>query len=168
MTKIIRPLAGLEEVLRYEPDTGKFFWLIDRPSRTKVGDRAGYLAETGYIRITYNYTTYRAHRVAWYLHTGKDPNPLNIDHINGDRADNKITNLRLATTAQNAKNQRKRDGTSSRYKGVKWREKTGKWQAQITVDGRSVYLGSYDNQLDAHLAYCKAAAVLHGEFANFG
>lgn len=168
MTKIIRPLAGLERVLRYEPDTGKFFWLVARPRKTRAGDPAGHLNKKGYIEIRYNHITYQAHRIAWYFHTGKDPLTLQIDHINGDPADNRITNLRPATSAQNAKNIRKKKNTTSTYKGVSWHKKSGKWQAQIRVDGRSIYLGYYDNELEAHLAYCAAAARLHGEFANFG
>jgi hypothetical protein len=168
MTKTLLPLAGLEDVLRYEPDTGKFFWLVARPRKTRAGDPAGHLNKAGYIEIRYNHTTYQAHRIAWYLHTGEDPLTLQIDHINGDPADNRIINLRLATPAQNAKNIRKKENTTSSYKGASWHKKTGKWQAQIKVDGRNIYLGYYNTQLDAHLAYCAAAARLHGEFANFG
>ena len=167
MTKILRSLVGLENVLRYEPDTGKFFWLIDRPRKTKAGAPAGHLNQAGYIEIRYNYKNYQAHRIAWYLHTGKDPHPLNIDHINCKPADNRIVNLRLATPAQNAKNMRKKNGTSSKYKGVTWREGINKWEAQIRVDGENIYLGCHTSELDAHLAYCAAAAELHGEFARF-
>jgi hypothetical protein len=167
MTKTLLPLVGLEDVLRYEPDTGKFFWLIDRPRKTKAGAPAGHLNQAGYIEIRYNCKNYQAHRIAWYLYTGKDPHPLAIDHINGIPSDNRITNLRPATPAQNAKNMRKREGTTSKYKGVSWHVKNGKWQAQIKVDNRNIYLGCHSNELDAHLAYCAAAAELHGEFARF-
>jgi hypothetical protein len=168
MTKTLLPLAGLEDVLRYEPDTGKFFWTVVRWRKIRVGDPAGFISHSGYLEIRYNYQNYRAHRIAWYLHTGKDPKTLQIDHINGRRSDNRIKNLRLATPGQNARNMRKREGTTSTYKGVSWHKKGSKWQAQIRLDGRNIYLGYYNSQLEAHLAYCKAAAVLHGEFANFG
>jgi hypothetical protein len=168
MTKTLLPLAGLEDVLRYEPDTGKFFWTVVRWRKIRVGDPAGHLNKKGYIEIRYNYKTYLAHRVAWYLHTGEDPHSMGLDHVNGDRADNRISNLRLANPTQNARNMRKRRNTTSTYKGVSWHEKSDKWQAQIRVDGRSMYLGYFNSQLDAHLAYCKAAAEHHGEFANFG
>jgi hypothetical protein len=168
MTKTLLPLGGLEDVLRYEPGTGKFFWLVARPRKTRAGDPAGHLNKAGYIEIRYNHITYQAHRIAWYLHTGEDPAALQIDHVNGDPADNRIANLRPATPAQNAKNIRKRKGTTSKYKGVTWRQKIGKWETQIKIDGKSMYLGCYADELDAHLAYCAAAARLHGEFANFG
>jgi hypothetical protein len=73
MTGIIRPLDGLEKVLRYEPDTGHLFWLVDRPRKTKAGDRAGHENKQGYIEIRYNFKNFAAHRVAWYLHTEQDP-----------------------------------------------------------------------------------------------
>lgn len=168
MTGILPPLEGLEQVLRYEPHTGKFFWRIDRLSKTKAGDEAGCINSTGYVRIRYNHRYYPAHRIAWYLHTKQDPSGLQIDHINSSRSDNRIANLRLATPGENAKNMRKRKGTTSQYKGASWRARTGKWRARIKVDGHSIHLGCFNTDYEAHLAYCKAAAVLHGEFANFG
>jgi hypothetical protein len=168
MTDMVRPLQGLERVLRYDAHIGKFFWLVDRPRRTKAGDEAGHLNKRGYVEIRYNHTTYRAHRVAWYLHYKEDAAKSGIDHINGERSDNRIENLRLATPGENAKNMRKREGTTSKYKGASWHKATGKWQAQIKVDGSNIYLGYFDNDWDAHLAYCKAAAEHHGDFANFG
>ena len=168
MTKTLLSPVGFENVLRYEPATGKFFWLVARPRKTRAGDPAGHVNKKGYIEIRYNHITYRAHRIAWYLHTGEDPHPLTIDHINGDRSDNKMCNLRLATQGQNSKNQRKRKHTKSQYKGAHWREKSGKWQSQIRVDGKSIHLGYFCDDYEAHLAYCAAAARLHGEFANFG
>jgi hypothetical protein len=168
MTGILRPLEGLEQVLRYEPHTGKFFWRIDRPRKTKAGDEAGHINNKRYVQIRYNHRDYSAHRIAWYLHTKQDPSGLQIDHINGNPSDNRIANLRLATPGENAKNMRKRKGTTSQYKGASWHARTGKWQSQIKVDGHNMHLGCFDTDYEAHLAYCKAAAVLHGEFANFG
>jgi hypothetical protein len=168
MTGILRPLEGFEHVLRYEPHTGKFFWLIDRPRKTKAGDEAGYINSTGYVKIRYNHRGYSAHRIAWYLHTKQDPAALQIDHINGNPSDNRIANLRLATPGQNAKNTRKKPGTASKYKGAHWYARRNKWQSQIRIDGHSIHLGYFDTDYEAHLAYCKAAAVLHGDFANFG
>ena len=161
-------LLGFADVLRYEPDTGNFFWLVDRPRKTRVGDRAGHLNKHGYVEIRFNYKTYQAHRIAWYLHTGHDPKGFHIDHINNDAADNRFCNLRLATPQQNAYNIRKRAGTVSVYKGVAWHKKNQKWQAQIRVSSKSIHLGYYIDEYEAHLAYCRAARKYHGEFANFG
>ena len=168
MTGIIRPLDGLEKVLRYEPDTGHLFWLVDRPRKTKAGDKAGHENKQGYIEIRYNFKNFAAHRVAWYLHTEQDPRGLTIDHINGDRSDNRFSNLRIATHAENARNKRKSEGMTSKYKGVYWYKRYGKWKATIGHEGKCIHLGYFHDEYEAHLAYCKAAVKLQGEFANFG
>ena len=168
MTRIIRPLEGLEKVLRYEPDTGEFFWLIDRPRKTKAGEKAGHFNKTGYLEIRYNKKTFQAHRIAWYLQTGEDPKGMTIDHINGNRADNKFNNLRMASQKENSRNRRKSDGKTSKYKGVYWYKRHEKWKATIGHEGRCIHLGYFHDEYEAHLAYCKAALELQGEFANFG
>jgi hypothetical protein len=168
MTGIIRPLDGLEKVLRYEPDTGNFFWLVDRPRKTKAGDQAGHKNKQNYIEIRYNHKTYGAHRIAWYLQTGQDPSEMSIDHINNDRRDNRFENLRLATQAENSRNTKKRQGLTSKYKGVYWYKRYEKWKASINNNGKSIHLGYFEDEYEAHLAYCKAAVKLQGEFANFG
>ena len=168
MTGIIRSLEGLEKALRYEPDTGRFFWLIDRPRKTKAGDEAGHKNKKGYIEIRYNHKTLNAHRIAWYLQTGEDPKGMTIDHINGNRADNRFENLRIATYKENSRNRKKIDNKTSKYKGVYWYKRYHKWKATIGYEGRAIHLGYFHDEYEAHLAYCKAALELQGEFANFG
>lgn len=168
MTGIIRPLDGLEKVLRYEPDTGRFFWLIDRPRRTKAGDEAGHKNKKGYIEIRYNHKTFNAHRIAWYLQMGEDPKDMEIDHVNGERSDNRFVNLRIANQVENARNRKKLKPKTSRHKGVYWYTRKQKWRAAIGCKGRCIHLGYFHDEYEAHLAYCKAALKLHGEFANFG
>lgn len=168
MTGIIRPLEGLEKVLRYEPSTGRFFWLIDRPYKTRAGDEAGHLNKRGYLEIRYNYKTLNAHRIAWYLQTGEDPQGMTIDHINGNRADNRFENLRIASHKENSRNRKKSDNKTSKYKGVYWYKRHQKWKATIGYEGRAIHLGYFHDEYEAHLAYCKAALELQGEFANFG
>jgi len=167
MTGIIRPLDGLEKVLRYEPDTGRFFWLVDRPRKTKAGDEAGSLVN-GYIKIGYKYKRYQAHRIAWFLHTGQDPHPMEVDHVNNDKTDNRFSNLRLATRAENLRNRLKKENLTSKYKGVYWCKKQKKWRAQITTNKKVIKLGSFADEFEAHMAYREAAVKYHGEFANFG
>ena len=167
MTKSLPPLHEIQEWLRYDPKTGKFFWVKLSGKKMTPGKEAGWNSN-GYIIVTVRDRRVPAHRLAWLFAYGKDPGHSNIDHINLDRSDNRICNLRLATQQQNMCNLRKRLGTTSTYKGVSWYKRHCKWQAQIRVDGQNIYLGCYDNELDAHLAYCAAATRLHGEFANFG
>lgn len=91
-----------------------------------------------------------------------------VDHINGDGLDNRRCNLRLANHAQNIANQRKQQRvTSSQYKGVT-KMKNEKWKAQIRANNKLIYLGYFDTEHEAHLAYVKASRELFGEFANGG
>lgn len=89
-----------------------------------------------------------------------------MDHINLDKRDNRIANLRLATPAQNNFNHPAKSGCSSRLKGVCWNKDSKKWQAGIKVAGKSYYLGLYDTEESAHAAYIAKAQELFGEFAR--
>lgn len=89
-----------------------------------------------------------------------------LDHINGDRLDNRICNLRLATWSENAMNAPKRRNNTSGYKGVFWDAKREKWMALIGIDGRYRNLGRYDTKEEAFAAYCAGCKKYHGEFAR--
>jgi len=88
------------------------------------------------------------------------------DHINGDGLDNRMTNLRICTNAENHRNQRIRIGCSSKHKGVCWHKQRGKWQAEIKINGMGRHLGLFSDETDAARAYDVAAAELFGEFAR--
>lgn len=89
-----------------------------------------------------------------------------VDHVNGDGLDNRRANLRSATVSQNSQNRkRKRDGCSSRFKGVYWDRLYRKWFAAIYVTGKRIKLGSFSSETDAAQAYAKAARIYFGEFA---
>jgi hypothetical protein len=89
-----------------------------------------------------------------------------VDHRDGDRLNNQRDNFRLATKAQNGFNRGKNRNNTSGRKGVVWRERLGKWLAQIQIDGKNRYLGVFKNIDDASAAYASAAKELHGEFAR--
>lgn len=158
------PLQGIENFLAYDPITGEIFRL-GSPKNTVAGclDKPN-----SYKRIKLNGKLYAAHRIAWYLHTQQDPGTYDIDHVNGDRSDNRACNLRLATRSQNMINTKKRQAGVSAYKGVSWDSQRSKWRAEIRINGKNKRIGRFDTELEAHLAYCKAAAEHHGDFANFG
>ena len=91
---------------------------------------------------------------------------LYVDHVNGDRLDNRRSNLREATNSQNQANARKRSNCGSAFKGVTWNEARGRWQAQIKRGGLNRYLGLFETEQAAHEAYVAAASIVHGEFAR--
>ena len=151
----------IRDHLRYEPDTGKFLWK----------DEAGCIAANGYRYIKVRQKLRLAHRMAWAFYYGEEPDGL-VDHINGDRLDNRIENLRLATHSQNGANAKRHSRNTSGYKGVsrvvKRGEWTGRWQASITVRNKQMNLGAYATREDAHAAYLRAAQAHYGDFANSG
>lgn len=96
------------------------------------------------------------------------PDGLLVDHINGDKLDNRRENLRLATMSQNGMNRGKPKTNSSGYKGVYRHKQNERWVANIQVNGNTIYIGSFDTPEDAHAAYCAAADLYHKEFKNYG
>jgi hypothetical protein len=106
-------------------------------------------------------TTVRMHRAIM-----QPPAHLDVDHRNGNGLDNRRSNLRVATRAQNMQNSHSQVSTSSRYKGVSWRKDIRKWDVRIVVHGRQIFLGHFRDELDAALAYDGAARVHFGEFAR--
>lgn len=89
-----------------------------------------------------------------------------VDHINGDKSDNRKENLRIATSQQNSMNIGLRTNNKSGYKGVRYEARRGKWKAEIKKDYRNIFLGYFDNKHDAARAYNEGAKKYHGEFAS--
>jgi hypothetical protein len=155
--------ARLREVLNYDPETGVVTWLVRAANCIRIGDIAGCINPKGYHQVRIDRATYRTHRLAFLYMTGEWP-PNETDHINGDKADNRWTNLRLATRSQNQANLRKMATNTSGYKGVRWHK--GKWEAKITVNGQQKYLGYFDCPATAHAVYAEAAKKHFNEFAR--
>lgn len=89
-----------------------------------------------------------------------------IDHIDGNTLNNQKSNLRYCSYAENARNQRKRLGTSSRYKGIYWVTKRSKWHCRIMINYKYICIGYFDCEKEAAQAYNKAAIIYHGDFAK--
>ena len=168
----------LREMLDYDPQTGVLRWK-DRPpqhfhlpgwasywNRKHSGKVAGKPGHAGHLIITIRGRPRLAHRLIWAIVHGEYPEQ--IDHINNDPADNRLSNLRACTQNQNQHNQKIRKTNTSGYKGVSWHKVRGRWRASIFVNSKQQHLGLFDSPEEAHKAYCEAAARLHGEFANFG
>lgn len=157
----------LKSLLHYDPIIGRWTWRITRGRLAPAGSNAGFRDKSGYVVIRVDRKLYRAHRLAWLYVTGKWPKDQ-IDHINGDRSDNRFRNLREATGFQNRANSRKRKDNTSGYKGVHWRQDANKWRARIHSNGKCVYLGYFSSKEGAHAAYISASKIYHGKFANSG
>jgi hypothetical protein len=157
----------LRQLLKYDPETGTFWWLMRRGGTAKAGDVAGCTKAGGYRVLVINNRHYMAHRVAWALGTGVYPT-LEIDHINGDPSDNRLCNLREATRAQNSFNGPIRTTNKSGFKGVCWSKKEQLWRSTISVAGKQICLGYHKTPEKAHAAYCRAADRIHGQFARHG
>jgi hypothetical protein len=108
---------------------------------------------------------YYLHRLAWYYVYGQWPE-RDVDHINGDPSDNRITNLRLATQTQNNANARRRRDNTSGFKGVTWNRARRKWMAQIDYGGDHFYLGLFTKIEAARAVYAAKSLELFGEFAR--
>ena len=153
-------LQQLKELLEYSPESGEFTWKQSLvKNQVKVGSTAGSIDAYGYrvIRLLGRY--YKAHRLAWYYVNSEWPKGC-IDHINGIRNDNRISNIRDVDTRTNQENQRKaRVDSTSGFLGVT--HKRNKWVAQISMHGKRKYLGIFESKEDAHKAYLAAKRTLH-------
>ncbi len=164
MAKTDLTAQRLRELLHYNPDTGIFTHAKSRQG-VIFGTIAGNM-ERGYLRIRLDKVIYYAHRLAWMYVHGEFPQD-DTDHINGNRADNRICNLRPATRAQNMQNQiAARGNGKSGYLGVCWNRVNRKWEANIKAEGRPRRIGLFDNPADAHAAYVAAKKQAHPFFAR--
>ena len=132
-------IEALRSELRYDPETGHFYSLRNT-SRRKIGDVAGFVEMDGYRSINVLSMRFYAHRLAWFYVHHEWPRSI-LDHINGDRDDNRIGNLRLSNPSLNAANSKLTRKNTSGLKGVYPERVTGKWKAGITVKGGAAPFG---------------------------
>jgi hypothetical protein len=130
-----------------------------------AGSLAGAIGSGGYRIVKFCGKFYAVHRLAWVVAFGRWPDDL-LDHINGDRADNRLCNLRQANASENCHNAKRSIRNTSGFKGVHWSKSAKKWRAMIGVGGKRMHIAFSDCPKEAHAAYCKASAELHGEFGR--
>ena len=164
------PVDFLRKILRYDAETGTLYWrerpedtfrsgtqsaehISKRWNKKCAGTPAGTIYKTGYVRVQWRAMGVKsylaAHRVAWVIHHGRIP-ACEIDHINGDRADNRISNLREVTRVQNNRNKKKRKDNTSGATGI-YLTPNGKFRAIMRSGGVNINLGTFSNKFDAIL-----------------
>jgi HNH endonuclease/AP2 domain len=172
------PPELLHKLVSGNPKTGKMTWLF-RPAEffpdahaakawnARYAESPAFesLRTDGYLSGRLFRKSYKAHRVIWALHYGVWP-AQQIDHINREKADNRISNLREATPSQNSRNVASKPGSSSRFLGVSLHKPTGTWSAKLSVAGKHTSLGYFNCEVAAARAYDAAAFADSGEFAN--
>jgi len=132
----------------------------------RIGDTAGSLNATGYHEIKIDNKVYKTHRLIFLYHHGYLPEFL--DHIDGNRSNNKIDNLRPCTLSENAHNSKINKNSKSGIKGVTWHTKNEVWRADIRINDKLKYLGCFPNMSYAADAVRSAREFYHGDFANHG
>jgi hypothetical protein len=156
----------VREVLAYNPDTGDLIWRKRLGPMCNLGGPAGCVKKDGYRKITIDGVICNASQLAW-LHYHGTPAPGLLDHKNGIRSDNRMSNLRPATHSENSRNVGVRANNSSGLKGAQKfynRYNRAKFRSTITVDKKRIFLGLFMTAEEAHEAYCRAAREMHGEF----
>lgn len=147
---------------------GNLYWKTKVNRWTPVGKKAGTVRPDGYLDISLNMRKHLAHTLVWRWHNGDIPDGMFIDHIDRDRLNNKIENLRLCTKSQNNQNASIRKDNTSGVKGVSFHKKTGKWQASIGIESKMKYIGLFSTIELAEKAMAEARAFFHKEFNTQG
>lgn len=140
----------LKQLVSYDKSTGIFTWIkSNKYTKYNEGKEVGGIDKsTGYKTAFINGKKYRQHRLAWLYVYGEMPKQL-IDHINHDRADNRICNLREVNRSENSRNQKIAKNNTSGIMGVYYLKKTKRWYAQIRIYGKLNHLGYFKNKVDA-------------------
>ena len=149
----------LRSILDYDPATGAFTWKISNSNRVKVGSVAGSQSDKGYLCIRVCSRRYKAHRLAWLYVYGVWPEDQ-IDHINRNRADNRISNLRDVSHKQNHQNTGKPRNNTSGHTGIGWHKQSSKWVVQIIHNQKKIHLGYFTN-IEESIAARKAAEKIY-------
>ena len=153
----------LKEKLHYEPDTGVFTRKLKSGRKKKAGS-----PQNGYVAMWVEGNLYLAHRLAWLYEHGEFPvKGLQIDHINHDRSDNRLVNLRVVTRSENLRNAGKSKNNISGATGVCWSKGANKWLVQIMVAGVSTYLGVFTDK-DKAIAAREEANIKYNYHTNHG
>ena len=148
----------------FEYSDGKLYWKQSTNQKIKIGSEAGSTDAYGYRVIKYKGKAYKAHRVIYMMHYGCMPKY--VDHIDGNKLNNCIENLRDATAAQNCQNASTRVDNKSGYKNVNWNPNLHKWVVQLQANGKKHHVGCFDDLELAGLVACEARNTYHKEYSR--
>ncbi len=155
-------VASVRQWLDYDPECGTFRWKSSPARNVSAGALAGCVTANGYLQIRINGRSFKAHRLAFALVHGADHLGDCIDHIDGDRLNNRISNLRVVAPRVNSENRRTAAiNSTSALLGAFRRSRDRKWVSQIAVRGKQIWLGVFETELEAHKAYIDAKRRLH-------
>lgn len=151
----------LMRLLDYDQYTGVFTWKVSTSNRVHVGDVAGSHHNKGYLRISLNYICYLSHRLAWLYVYGHFP--INqIDHVDCNKVNNSIANLRESTNKENKQNRRKpQANNTSGFLGVHFDKHRGKFMAKIVLNRKGKHLGRFTTAEEAYATYLQAKRDIH-------
>ena len=136
------------ELFRYDPNSGDLIRRVNAAGNARAGDKVCRRNGNGYFRVTHNYKPYYVHRIIWLMVHGDWP-PNEIDHVNQNRSDNRIENLRAVDHANNNHNQTLRNTNTSGIMGVNWSNQRNKWVVYIYTDARKKHLGYFIDFFEA-------------------
>jgi hypothetical protein len=161
----------LHDLFEYRED-GNLIWKVSLSNRVKIGDVAGTLnacefsRSKGYCSVTIDGKNYGVHRLVFLYHHGYLTNGMQIDHIDCNRENNRIENLREVTKSQNGQNAKIRSTNTSGIKGVSWNKSRKKWHAQIMLNSKAISLGHHNTLEEAAKVVKEAREKYHGEYGR--
>lgn len=142
----------------FKYNNGELYWIAN-------GKRAGCIRKDGYCQISIKRRLYYRHRLIWIMFNGPIPNNMLIDHKNGVYEGDNINNLQCITMQHNSSKQLRINKKTSNMRGVYWNKTHNKWHCNIKYNKKSIWIGAFDNEIDAGLAYNKKSKELFGEYA---
>jgi hypothetical protein len=155
----------IAKILDYNPKTGKFFRKLNTSPNGRIGEVKGYITGRKYRKTSVGGIQFYDHQLAWLLFYLKWPE-TQIDHINGNRQDNRILNLREVTVSQNALNRSYQANSKTKHKCVHWKPDKKKYRVKIGICGKYHHIGYFKSLDEAIGARDKAIKKLHGKFAK--
>jgi hypothetical protein len=148
----------------FEYKEGILYWKNPTSRSVKIGNEVGCKNSNGYRLASIKGKYIQTHRAIFLMHYGYLPEY--VDHIDGNKSNNKVENLRAVTKAQNAWNSKLPSTNKSGIRGVSWNKQTNKWRVAINVNGRAIHLGRFSDIKDAQKVIESARIQYHGQYAR--